>query len=410
MNQEQSLIMIVSPNKANADRLRLILSQTFNTLQQNSLAEFEMMYDIMSLKTRMVILDAKFGENTLKSLVKSLRKKNILTEFVLMSDDASFEDSVIYLQTGFRDIIAWSFSDEIILNIVKDVMLHTDCVERIKHLAHRFFYDHFGIEIDLSNIQEWSQKRRLEGQYIRFKDLLDCLPNDNKPQSIFNDIIKSKILTIPETLVKPTLLIVEDDIDARDNIQDLIGDDYNCHYAGSIEEARTKLYDLESIDIAILDMHLPGGMGIELVDEFKAKNNHMEIIVITAYKELEIAILAMKKGVMDYFNKPFNSTQLKVALSKANQRMYFNKYLSLIENYIVQYQLPYKVKLYLLNVFCERKVNSNQDVVMSDIYKFFPELGSLDMPDDLVVPRNVLEDGLMVFVEDLSEKLHGNTN
>ncbi|RAP35201.1 hypothetical protein DID80_06690 [Candidatus Marinamargulisbacteria bacterium SCGC AAA071-K20] len=405
MNEGQPLIMIVTRDRDRAEQLNIALDEKYNIMEMYSAKEFLMMYDIMYLKTRVVILDAALPDTDMAELIKSLSKKNVMSEYLVISQASNFDESVQLLHNGVRDIMSWSYENSTIKQIVDDAVSHIDSVNRLKYLAHRFFFDHFGLELDLSNISEWARKRRIEGSYITFNDLLDCLPSDNKPQELFRDIIKTKILSLPEAEKAPTILIVEDDSDARDNMKEIISDEFSCLYAESITEAKAIINSEESIDIVLLDMHLPGGMGINLIDGFKVKNELVEIIVVTAFKELDLAIKALKLGAKGYFNKPYNPVNLHVAISKSAQRLYFKKHLALIEEHIIQYRLPYKIKLYLLNVLCERKQLKDQDVVMSDIYKFFPELSNLQMPDHLVVPSSVMEDGMMVFVEELNERL-----
>jgi DNA-binding response OmpR family regulator len=408
VNEEQPLVMIVSSDKERSDRLNDILDGRYNTIQMYASDEFSMLYDIMCLKTRVVILDSNLPDTNMETLISDLQSKNVMTEFIVISEDEDFETSVQLLSCGIRDILFWSFDDDTISTRIDEAVEYIDSVSRLKSLTHRFFFEHFGIEIDLSNISSWAQKRRLEGDYITFNDLLDCMPSDNRPQELFTSIIKTKILSLSEADVPPTILVVEDDIDAQENIRELISGDYECLFANSIAEARGYCNSDAAIDIVLLDMHLPGGMGISLIDEFKAKNEFVEIIVVTAFKELDLAIDALKKGASDYFNKPYSPVKLRLAISKVAQRLYFKKYLSMIEDHIVQYRLPYKIKLYLLNVLCERKQLKQKDVLMSDVYKFFPELTDLNMSENMVVPKSVMEDGMIIFVEELTERLTKN--
>ena len=405
MNEEYPLVMIVSSDQARSERLNMIFEDRYNVMQIYSIDEFNTLYDIMYLKTRVVIFDIVFPEVDMGQLIKELWKKNVMTEYLIISDDTEFEKSVQLLSSGFRDNLLWSFSDELILGLVDDAVDHIDSVSRLKYFTHRFFFDAFGLEVNLDNVTQWAQRRRIQGRYITFNDLLESVSMGHKNKELFEEIITTKILPFSTSDKAPTILVVEDDLDAQENIKELISDDYRCLFSDSIDSARAYNNSDEHIDIVLLDMYLPGGMGISLISEFKAKNKLVEIIVVTAFKELQLASKALKMGASDYFNKPYNASKLSISISKAAQRLYFRKYLVLIEDHIIQYQIPYKIKLYLLSVLCERKRLEDKDIFMSDVYVFFPELEKLTMSPNLIVPRSSIDEGVMVFVEELNKQL-----
>jgi DNA-binding NtrC family response regulator len=90
--------------------------------------------------------------------------------------------------------------------------------------------------------------------------------------------------------------------------------------AGSGEDALT-LADANRYDIALLDLHLPGMSGVELLEKLKAKQPELEAIMLTAHGSIETAILAMKHGAYDYLTKPFQLPDLEIHIQKAFEKV-----------------------------------------------------------------------------------------
>ncbi len=74
-------------------------------------------------------------------------------------------------------------------------------------------------------------------------------------------------------------------------------------------------------DVALLDLHLPGITGIELLAKLKEQQPELEAIMLTAHGSLETAVQAMKHGAYDYLTKPFHLPDLEIHLQKAFEKV-----------------------------------------------------------------------------------------
>lgn len=113
------------------------------------------------------------------------------------------------------------------------------------------------------------------------------------------------------------LLIVEDDpriAEIQVKFISLIKDFTVTGIAHTLEEARTQLPILKP-SLVILDLHLPDGSGLELLDEIRHEYLDTDVIVITAAKEIESLQTAMRGGVFDYILKPMSFNRLQESLS-----------------------------------------------------------------------------------------------
>src|SRR5580704_12775048 len=90
--------------------------------------------------------------------------------------------------------------------------------------------------------------------------------------------------------------------------------------AGSGERA-AELAGRNRYDVALLDLHLPGITGIDLLNELKGSQPELEALLLTAHGSIETAIQAMKHGAYDYLTKPFHLPELEIYIQKAYEKV-----------------------------------------------------------------------------------------
>lgn len=73
-------------------------------------------------------------------------------------------------------------------------------------------------------------------------------------------------------------------------------------------------------DLMLIDIYLPDGSGLELVNSLRQKELPLEFIMITAANDLPSVQKALHEGVLDYLIKPFQQNRLKEALERYLQR------------------------------------------------------------------------------------------
>lgn len=119
------------------------------------------------------------------------------------------------------------------------------------------------------------------------------------------------------TAQKVRVLLVEDEaLFARAVTKRLQLAGYECERAESIADGRALARQFQP-DLALLDMRLPDGNGLDLLSEFIAKG--IAVIVMTAYGEVSDAVSAMKQGAIDYLKKPVDLEELLLVVEKAQR-------------------------------------------------------------------------------------------
>jgi len=120
------------------------------------------------------------------------------------------------------------------------------------------------------------------------------------------------------TTVKRRVLVVDDEEGVRESLRMTLKDDYETIAVGSAEEALDTLTSA-SVDVVLLDILMPGMDGMKLLEELRARNLNMPIIMLTATKTLKTAIEAMKLGAFWYVTKPFDVDELRLHLQRATE-------------------------------------------------------------------------------------------
>ena len=116
---------------------------------------------------------------------------------------------------------------------------------------------------------------------------------------------------------KANILVVDDQDSIRHFVCRALEDEgYTVLTAGSVRETREAI-EPGMPDMAILDLKLPDGTGLDVIAALRARHVALPIIVITSYSSLESAIGALRGGAVDYVIKPFKNDDLLAAIARA---------------------------------------------------------------------------------------------
>ncbi len=94
---------------------------------------------------------------------------------------------------------------------------------------------------------------------------------------------------------------------------------YDVVTASTIEEALDWI-EKEAFDMALLDIMLPDGRGIDLIKPLHERDRDLICIIITGYATVELAVNAIKHGAYDFISKPFKSDQLIMTVEQGLEK------------------------------------------------------------------------------------------
>jgi two-component system, NtrC family, response regulator AlgB len=89
--------------------------------------------------------------------------------------------------------------------------------------------------------------------------------------------------------------------------------------AGSAEAALAALA-AAPVDLALVDLRLGTGSGLDLLPQMLADNPDLDVVVITAYASIDTAMEAVRRGARDYVPKPFTPAQIRAVVERLRER------------------------------------------------------------------------------------------
>ncbi len=116
------------------------------------------------------------------------------------------------------------------------------------------------------------------------------------------------------------VLIVEDNIDLAENMLNYLRQEgYICESATTFAEGQDKLAAYE-YDCVVLDIMLPDGNGLRLLENLKIRNIKSGILIISAKNSLDDKVSGLNLGADDYITKPFHLPELNARLQAIFRR------------------------------------------------------------------------------------------
>jgi DNA-binding NtrC family response regulator len=129
--------------------------------------------------------------------------------------------------------------------------------------------------------------------------------------------------------IKPTLLIVDDELGARQSLEVILEDDFHVLTAESGQEA-LKIVQKEPVDLVLLDIHMPEMDGLEALRKIREKDEEIDIIIVSALNLARKAVDAIKLGAYDYITKPYEPEDILSTVARVIHKRNLHKELDFL--------------------------------------------------------------------------------
>ena len=116
------------------------------------------------------------------------------------------------------------------------------------------------------------------------------------------------------------VLVVEDNETIREQLAKIIRKEGFEVVVAEDGQTGLEMFKSERPGILIADLRMPGMNGLELIREVRGLSKSVQIIVVTAFGEVDTAISALHEGALDYLQKPVDLELLIAALERAKEK------------------------------------------------------------------------------------------
>ena len=119
------------------------------------------------------------------------------------------------------------------------------------------------------------------------------------------------------------ILIIEDENELADSISEYLSEEnYLCEFARTYNQALEKIESFH-YDCILLDIMLPDGNGMNILEELKRQDKQDGVIIISAKNALDDKIKGLQIGADDYLTKPFHLSELAARIYSVIRRKQF---------------------------------------------------------------------------------------
>lgn len=129
-----------------------------------------------------------------------------------------------------------------------------------------------------------------------------------------------------------SILVVDDEQGYQDEIKEYLSENGFTVFTAGLPSAAIIICQAEAIDIAIIDLRLPEMDGLALMHKIKEIDSDVGIIMISGHADLEIVLQAMRDGAIDFFPKPFNLLDIRLAIERTRKYIVLNSRYSELQN------------------------------------------------------------------------------
>ena len=130
-----------------------------------------------------------------------------------------------------------------------------------------------------------------------------------------------------------SLLYLEDDPVIRENLSEIFNIYFKNVFLAENGDEAFEIYKQKQIDVAILDISVPGINGLTLASKIRENDTDIEIIIISAYSDTAKLLQAVNLKLFSYLVKPIVHDELTSLLTKLHTKVANKKIIQLHSNY-----------------------------------------------------------------------------
>jgi len=115
---------------------------------------------------------------------------------------------------------------------------------------------------------------------------------------------------------QPTVLIVDDQVGSQQSLRAILHPEYQILIAADGEHA-LQLLAQQPVDVVLLDLHMPGLQGMQVLESIRTRALSLPVIIVTAYGSENTLRESARLEVFAHISKPFPVAHLREAVKQA---------------------------------------------------------------------------------------------
>ena len=377
------------------DVLSAQYSLTFLDLGQTALR----LFDSADCLFRVVVVNVNLDDMSGVEVLKKIKQLNLIPEVILVSGLEDVQIAVDAMKSGAFDFILEPLRRESLILSIEKALESSYFVARLAKVGESSNLSQLEAKKRMNLVHELIFKRRREGRALTAEEILVLFSeHSDAARDYLVTQFQGEFQSVLSRQAKATVLIIEDDFTFREDLVEILSDTYTILSAETGREAIDLIKKNPQIELALLDIYLPDITGNKLLPKIKELHSSLPVVIMTAYREVDIAVETLREGALDYVNKPFYKMDILNTISKALQKKYLMQDLPAIKEFSLPQDKVERIRLNLLGEIGQNRIYEGKSVLMSDIYAFYPELKRSCIPEEVVLPGSVLKQGLHAFV------------
>src|SRR5450432_2424679 len=130
------------------------------------------------------------------------------------------------------------------------------------------------------------------------------------------------------------VLLIDDEEKLRHLLKRIIGLEGFLVFEADSLKAGLRVLEREFIQVVLCDVKLPDGNGVEFIEKVKAKFPQVEIIMLTAYGNIQAGVQSIKNGAFDYLTKGDDNERIIPLLDRAMEKIKLQKRVAQLEQQV----------------------------------------------------------------------------
>jgi len=392
-------VILVGPFKDAASELKTHLSHTHQLIHMATFAEvLGSLHANPYLSQSPIILDLLVPDEDGLAVLEHLKATSPYQEVVVLAPSANPDWAIASMTLGAYAYLTYDVSHRVVDTYLQQIRDQANWFDQSESIMRKKMMAQMDVRLGLAH--ELLGKRRQDGQTLGPSDFLILFACATVEDS--QRVADQLPHTIPSSLPMAHVLLLEDEAMIAAPLQALLHSKGYCQVtvAATIKEAMGLLDVTHPWQLAILDIGLPDGSGMEFISPLRAHSPHVEMVMLTAYHELDLIQSAFKQGASDYLQKPFRAYQLLQVMGRAIQRSVYHTLLpdSLTATPSLEATLP--VRMDLLTEWVAWRRQKNRAISARELSVFIPSLlRGQSSPSDQWYDAVLFEGGLAAFLQ-----------